>query len=156
MRGPSTTHAGTLPAEQDWTRAACKDMDPDLWFRPDGHDTWMPETVADEHGRPVERIQRERTRHDWSDQPGKEVCARCPIIVECFDFSQRNRIVYGTWGGFNEHERASMRGDRMVQPCGTAAAWRRHKQAKEEPCGPCVEAYNGAKRARRRVKGRAA
>ena len=34
-----------------------------------------------------------------------------------------------------------------LQPCGTRAAYTRHKKAGEEPCGPCVEANRAASRA---------
>lgn len=36
---------------------------------------------------------------------------------------------------------------RTLQPCGTRAAYRRHKRKGEEPCGPCGEAYHADNRA---------
>ena len=35
---------------------------------------------------------------------------------------------------------------REVKPCGTRAAYLRHRKAGEEPCGPCVEAMREANR----------
>lgn len=40
---------------------------------------------------------------------------------------------------------------RTPQPCGTAAAWARHRYYGETPCDPCVEAYRAAARKRNRA-----
>jgi hypothetical protein len=40
---------------------------------------------------------------------------------------------------------------RKVQPCGTDAAYRRHKKAGEPACAPCVEAHRAAEATRRRA-----
>lgn len=48
------------------------------------------------------------------------------------------------WIDFDEHGRplSALRGvnGRVVQPCGTYAAWQRHKNHGEAPCGPCEAA----------------
>ena len=132
MKARTDSYARTLPAQQDWTRAACKDMQLDLWFYPSTDEDWLPEWVKDADGKLVSRTK--HTRVQWDDEPGKQVCRRCPISVECFDYAQSNGIEYGTWGGFNQHERLQMRGggrwrdkDRCLQPrCGrvaTVAGW---------------------------------
>lgn len=37
-----------------------------------------------------------------------------------------------------------------VQPCGTPAAWRRHRRRNEEACEPCTQAIRAANRERKR------
>lgn len=40
---------------------------------------------------------------------------------------------------------------RELQPCGTPAAWQRHRYRKEEPCQPCKEAMRSFYAARMRA-----
>lgn len=40
--------------------------------------------------------------------------------------------------------------DPELMPCGTYAAYIRHKRAQEEPCEPCVKAFREYHRDRRR------
>ncbi|GAB3117979.1 hypothetical protein GCM10027160_29370 [Streptomyces calidiresistens] len=47
-------------------------------------------------------------------------------------------------------------GARPLAPCGTTAAYSRHRRRGEEPCQPCRDAYNASQRARyRRARRRA-
>jgi WhiB family redox-sensing transcriptional regulator len=68
----------------DWTlRAACAGADnPDLWFPNQG----------------------------TSNQPAKNVCARCPVRTDCLDYALDHQIRFGVWGGRSEKERKTMRG----------------------------------------------
>jgi WhiB family redox-sensing transcriptional regulator len=38
----------------------------------------------------------------------KEVCARCPVIVQCREFALRTREPFGVWGGLAESERRAI------------------------------------------------
>lgn len=40
---------------------------------------------------------------------GKEVCAGCPVQVECLDYAMRTRQDHGTWGGMSARERRGRR-----------------------------------------------
>ena len=129
MTARTDSYARTLTAQPDWTHAACKGMNQDLWIRPEGQDAWLPEVVEDESGNLVSRLQVERVRHEWDEEPGKQICRGCPISLQCLEWSLVAKEEYGIWGGFNEHERARMRGggrwrdkDRCLQPrCGRVA-----------------------------------
>lgn len=71
------------------TQAACRDVDPDLFFAPDG-----------EH-EGINRTRRE-TR-------AKNICWECPVSGNCLNWALDNQIGLGIWGGMNEAERASVR-----------------------------------------------
>ena len=45
---------------------------------------------------------------------------------------------------------AAFPGKRKLQPCGTRAAYTRHKRRSEDPCGPCEEANRADARRRRK------
>jgi hypothetical protein len=34
----------------------------------------------------------------------------------------------------------------VTQPCGTVAAYKRHRKNGEQPCGPCLDAWNAKQR----------
>ncbi|MGW7350902.1 WhiB family transcriptional regulator [Streptomyces sp. NPDC054784] len=111
----------------------------------------------------------------------RDLCNSCPGRDECLatalaeegDDSYR----WGIRGGLTPTERRNLRkrqaaaeraaaglpeppprrrppGPRL-KPCGTAAAYERHRQAGETPCDPCREAYTAARR-RSRERQRAA
>lgn len=42
--------------------------------------------------------------------------------------------------------RTGQPGRPVTQPCGTVAAYRRHRKAGEQPCEPCREAWNELQR----------
>ena len=63
--------------------AACRDADPELFFPPAG----------------------------GSDQaePGKRVCAGCPVAAQCLDLAQSEVIYHGIFGGLTVDERKALR-----------------------------------------------
>jgi len=61
--------------------AACRGMDPDLWFPQRG----------------------------TSQAEAKAVCAICPVRSECLEYAIANRERYGIFGGLNEGERRGLR-----------------------------------------------
>jgi len=67
---------------QPWMAdAACRGMHTRLFFPPRGGDARLP----------------------------KEVCASCPVRVECLDEAVRNLEKHGVWGGLSERERRQER-----------------------------------------------
>jgi WhiB family redox-sensing transcriptional regulator len=68
----------------DWqTRAACRGMGPDVFFRPAGDNA--------------------------GTQAAKQICAGCPVQAECLDFAIGNVEQHGVWGGTTERARRPMR-----------------------------------------------
>lgn len=58
-------------------RAACKGIDPEIFF-----------PVSEEDA-----------------EPAKEICAVCPVRESCLEHALANRECEGIWGGFTERER---------------------------------------------------
>jgi WhiB family transcriptional regulator, redox-sensing transcriptional regulator len=73
----------------DWrVKSACRDVDPEIFFAPDG-----------EH----EGINRTRR-----EQRAKNVCWECPVSGNCLNWAlERNEM--GIWGGMTEGERKSVK-----------------------------------------------
>lgn len=79
----------SLEAEARWQdRAACKGMDPVVFFGP-------------EH---AETVKEKRDREDSA----KAVCARCPVRAECLEYALEAKEPYGIWGGITEVERKAL------------------------------------------------
>lgn len=70
----------------DWSEAACRDADPELFF-PVGEG---------------ELARRQTAR-------AKAVCARCELITQCLDWALHSGITEGIWGGHTEQERRRLR-----------------------------------------------
>ena len=68
----------------DWqSEAACAEIGGDLWFPND-----------------TDRHQAERA---------KEICARCPVRLECLTEAIENGETHGIWGGLSPKELAKVR-----------------------------------------------
>jgi WhiB family redox-sensing transcriptional regulator len=81
----------------DWQLVgACRGTDASLFFHPEG-----------ERGRA--RAAREIA--------AKAVCARCPVIRQCYEAALAAHEPYGVWGGTTEEERAAILG-RELAPAG--------------------------------------
>lgn len=82
---PGTNRAGfhktrpsLVPDRPDWMAdALCAQTDPEAFFP--------------EKGQPAE--------------PGRQICARCPVRAECLDYALTNDERYGVWGGLSERQR---------------------------------------------------
>jgi WhiB family transcriptional regulator, redox-sensing transcriptional regulator len=112
--------------------AACRGEDLLLFFGPDGE-------------RQPEREIRERK--------AKEVCAACPVRLECLNYAVSRPEKYGTWGGLNEDERSAERRRRMSartlpETAGGKAGQPRPPSLATSP--PRPEFFTSAGRARRR------
>ena len=87
--------------EYGWQwRAACRGEDANLFF--------PPNHVEEKQ----DRVLRERQ--------AKELCATCPVRIECLEYAVRTRESHGIWGGLNEPERRILirereRGLRLVR-----------------------------------------
>ncbi|MCP3811175.1 WhiB family transcriptional regulator [Mycobacteriaceae bacterium Msp059] len=75
------------------TAAACRNVDPALFFHPDG-----------ERGRARERRQ----------LTAKEICGECPVIYQCLEHAVTFQEPFGTWGGLTEEERGKLLSRRAV------------------------------------------
>lgn len=91
----STMNPGSLASlflvepENDWrSNAACKGMDPDLFFSPD-----LFEAKQDKDDREI---------------VAKSACAKCEVTVECLDYAIKAQERYGIWGGLTEQERRTV------------------------------------------------
>lgn len=73
--------AGAEHEDRPWQdRAACRGMDPDLWFPPKG----------------------------LTAKEGRAVCAACPVAVECLEYAIATQPE-GTWGGASKRQRRRLR-----------------------------------------------
>jgi WhiB family transcriptional regulator, redox-sensing transcriptional regulator len=83
----SWRRAAATPPRFDWRlAAACRDLDPDLFF---------PIGTA---GPAVTQI-----------AEAKEICLTCPVRTSCLDWALRHYQDYGIWGGTTERERQALR-----------------------------------------------
>jgi len=127
-------------------------------------------------GRWAERAACRRFPADWwhSDDPwdrerAASVCGECPVQRECLAYAQgwwdrRNGLTgpAGIWGGwlFLDGDMPAPVGAPQVaappiqrpplQPCGTTAAYQRHRDHGEPPCLPCLTASKTGAAARNR------
>lgn len=86
----------TTGGEQDAWRhaAACKDLDPSVFF-PVGVTGPAEQQIA----------------------TAKQICASCPVRLECLEFAMATKQNFGVWGGYDEEERREMRRRlRRIQP----------------------------------------
>ncbi|MFG2846079.1 WhiB family transcriptional regulator [Kitasatospora sp. NPDC048296] len=84
--GPAGTAAGTAAGEDSpWhTGAACRRDEVGLFFAPSKEPT-------------AARLSRE--------EQAKQVCARCPVLLECREHALAQPEPYGVWGGLTAAER---------------------------------------------------
>lgn len=81
----TTVLPGPYTVQWDWRlEGACRDVPSDTFYHPEG-----------ERGRA--RANRERQ--------AKEICATCPVLVECRNHALSAGEIYGIWGGMTEGER---------------------------------------------------
>ncbi len=71
----------------DWMAdAACRGMDPELFFPARG----------------------------YTGHPAKAVCSTCPVIRDCLAYALRNGEKFGVWAGLSEQERRDLRRRRRL------------------------------------------
>ena len=68
------------------TKAACRGQDPEIFF---------PEIYYRD----------DRPRWTVLVEQAREICARCPVRIDCLDDAMRRKERHGIWGGLLPHER---------------------------------------------------
>ncbi|CAN5667993.1 hypothetical protein BH24ACT5_BH24ACT5_30620 [soil metagenome] len=118
-------NAGALVVEREpWTTdAACRGLDPDLFFP--------------QRGAPPDQA--------------KAVCAGCPVRAECLDYALTHHELFGVWGGTTGKQRRRLRNGRRANAvaCGTRSGYQTHQNRHEAICDACREASNVYMRERR-------
>lgn len=71
-------------------KAQCRDENPDLFF--EYKSQGAPKLI--------------RTNKELQ---AKQICARCPVALECLEYALRTEQQYGIWGGKNEKELKQLR-----------------------------------------------
>lgn len=102
-----------------WEDAACRGLDPDIFF-PEKYD---------------------------SGRDAKKVCAVCPVRVDCLADGLYERD--GIWGGYGHKLRRMLARDinapyqqRQEARCGTNAGYHWHRRNSETPCDLCSAAHS--------------
>jgi len=79
--------------------ASCTQYEPDWWF---------PIEVPGKSG------------VGWSRTPeamkAREICASCPVLEACREYSLRFDSIYGIWGGLDRHERYALQKKLGITP----------------------------------------
>lgn len=123
------TDFASIMKRAEWTaRAACRDLDPNLFFP---------------------RVGDEMKAVDYAPE-ARAACAGCPVAAECLMYALNNAERYGLWGGKTPLQRRSIRrrliaqGAIKPQPgrgaepeCGTRSGYNTHRRRGEEACGEC-------------------
>jgi WhiB family transcriptional regulator, redox-sensing transcriptional regulator len=85
--GRAFTASPALAGGESWRgRAACRRVDPDLFF------------PVGTSGPALDQVTR-----------AKRLCLACPVRRPCLDWALRNGIQFGIWGGLTEDERGTLR-----------------------------------------------
>lgn len=76
-------------------RAACRGMNAQLFFGPDG-ERWQDREIR--------------------EAKAKAICASCPVREQRLDYALLNSIKHGIWGGLTNEERTRERRRRTRRP----------------------------------------
>jgi len=81
------------------TMASCHDReyDPEWWF-------------------PVEIGGTRQWSRTADAMKARAICASCPIIKSCRDYSLRYDVIYGIWAGLDRHERYDLQKKLGIKP----------------------------------------
>lgn len=63
---------------------------------------------------PVFFLPEEDNEQGTNYKVGKQLCAECPIKLECLDYALTQEIKYGLWGGLAPHERKRLNNARAA------------------------------------------
>lgn len=75
-------------ARDGWrTRALCRDGDLSVWF--------PPESLGE-------------ARVEEASARAAEVCARCPVLLDCREYALEAREPAGVWGGMSTKQRVAL------------------------------------------------
>jgi hypothetical protein len=90
------------------------------------------------------------------------LCHGCPAKTACADWALTfidpitGTHVTGVWGGTTTEERQAIRRGKVITrkppaPCGTRAAYERHRRVGETPCDECKAANTARNQARKKT-----
>ncbi|GAA2199822.1 WhiB family transcriptional regulator [Streptomyces bangladeshensis] len=100
-----SNYTGSVPdtaRKTDWrTRAACQDVDPEIFFSA------------------------------LSEETAKAVCRSCPVVEQCLQFALDEDIQFGVYGGLNEDERRSLRRQAVRRQLTTEELTERSRYARQ-------------------------
>lgn len=109
------------------TDAACKGMDPALFFPT--------------QGQPV-------SKH------AKAACQTCPVLDVCREAAITDGSLHGYWGGTSERQRRAIRKELGIKNSqrkpirhGTSNGYKAHRRYNEDACAACLVAYAADQRA---------
>lgn len=104
--------------------AACRELDPELFF---------PHSDSQLNAAQIRKA--------------KAACANCPVAEACLAWALEHNVTDGIWGGATEAQRKGIRRrrgrqtqPRVLEPCGSLAAYRRHLRRGEAIDFACREA----------------
>lgn len=106
-------------------RAACRDLDPALFFPQRDENTDRGDNYAPE---------------------ARAACAGCPVAAECLMYALNNAERHGLWGGKSPKQRRTIRrqlianGTITAVPevgCGTRSGYNTHRRRGEDACDEC-------------------
>jgi WhiB family redox-sensing transcriptional regulator len=66
----------------------CSQVDPELFF--------------------PEEKEYSKTAYYVNIKAAKEICSKCPLVMECLEYALRNGPLEGVWGGLTERERYNL------------------------------------------------
>jgi hypothetical protein len=69
--------------------------------------------LGDRHGAATRRTGLSRGS---ASEKAKRICAQCPVILECRDYSLKSQEPFGVWGGLTEAEREGFSDGRTADP----------------------------------------
>lgn len=126
----STLQPVQAPVRNWRNLAACRGMDPDLFF-PERGDL-------------------------YTAQAAQAVCGTCPVAAECLEFAIEVGEKIGVWGGLsgNDLRKEKRRRARRINAaqCGTYGGYHAHRRRGQEACHACKAALAARRRATRTIK----
>lgn len=115
-----TNDDAPLPMPMGWqVEAACRGVDPDLFYPTQGEST----------------------------AEAKAVCRECPVTAECLAYALETRQQFGIWGGKSERERRPLRVEHhRYGVCVTCGDTFVRRSQNHRACSPeCSKAANNAR-----------
>lgn len=127
--GDSTLQPVQAPVRNWRTLAACRGLDPVLFFPERGEDAG----------------------------PAKAVCATCPVTAQCLEFAIGIGETEGIWGGLSgrqmrKHRRVTGAERANAAQCGTLGGYHAHRRRGQEACHACKAALAAHRRATRAIR----
>lgn len=68
------------------------------------------------------------------------ICRDCPVQTQCDAYARATGATDGIWAGLPRGPLQGRKPDKPLAPCGTNAAYWRHRRNGETPCDACTTA----------------